>query len=147
MVGSVGSVRVILLCAIVGLGSAGDVVTVRRGNAINRLIPSGAAVPCCRALRAPSSADASDRIGCAAAQRIPRYLFFRRVCAHDAAWDVGLRPHDVVSLLRAFGVSVWLDQVEVIRPARGVVEHTALIRSPQGAIRSVRVRVTCSVRA
>lgn len=138
-----GSVRVILLCAIVGLGRAGDVVTVRRGNAINRLIPSGAAVPCCRALRA----DASDRIGCAAAQRIPRFLFFRRVGAHDAAWDVGLRPHDVVSLLRAFGVSVWLDQVEVIRPARGVVEHTALIRSPQGAIRSVRVRVTCSVRA
>ncbi len=140
-----GSVRVILLCAIVGLGSAGDVVTVLRGNAINRLIPSGAAVPCCRALRALS--DASERIVCAAAQRIPRYLFLRRVGAHDAAWDIGIRPHDVVSLLRAFGVSVWLDQVEVIRPARGVVEHTALIRSPQGAIRSVRVRVTCSVRA
>jgi len=141
----VGSVRVILLCAIVGLGSAGDVVTVRRGNAINRLIPSGAAVPCCRALRALVAA--SDRIVCAAAQRIPRYLFFRRVGAHEAAWDVGIRPHDVVSLLRAFGVSVWLDQVEVINPARGAVEHTALIRSPQGSTRSVRVRVTCSVRA
>lgn len=140
-----GSVRVILLCAIVGLGRAGDVVTARRGHAINRLIPSGAAVPCCRSLRA--RAAASDRIVSAAAQRIPRHLFFRRVGAHEAAWDVGLRPHDVVSVLRAFGVSVWLDQVEVIRPARGAIEHTALIRSPQGATRRVRVRVTCSVRA
>lgn len=140
-----GSVRVILLCAIVGLGNAGDVVTVRRGNAINRLIPSGAVVPCCRALRTRTAA--SDRIVCVAAQRIPRYLFFRRVGTHDAAWDGGIRPHDVVSLLRVFGVSVWLDQVEVINPAHVAAEHTALIRSPQGVTRSVRVRVTCSVRA
>ncbi|CUX76698.1 50S ribosomal protein L9 [Candidatus Tremblaya princeps] len=123
--------KVILLCDIGRLGSAGDVVTVRRGHAMNMLLPSGAAVACGRA-----RSGAPARREAAPISIAPRYLFLRREA------EVSIRPRDVVSLLRAFGVCVWIDQVDIVPPTRGYGEHTALIRSPRGVTHSVRVRVT-----